>query len=293
MDFVIEPYIDVIASSRVDMAAIVAYANAHGMSDLCKSPDSPLCRMIDDHSSGKLSDMDFLAEFSGRMCYRAFGKGRSTEDYISHVINERHGNVFIHPNVTFVISGVSRSLTHQLVRHHVGCGPSQESQRFVTVKTDEGDIAVDYQSSRVVIPPLLAEVMESVVDVKAKEFLDKFLRDTEANIVSYNELAELYTQFINDGNNEQASFIKKRVNEAARGRLPQDMETRLVWTSNLRAAFNFLERRGNIHADLEIRRLAVMMLEKYEQIAPITFKDFAIYVDADGRRSVKCPEYGI
>ena len=77
-----------------------------------------------------------LCEMAGRTCYMSFGKGRKTNaDYLGHIIGVGHGSVLEHATWNFLITGVSRSFTHELIRHRAGFGYSQLSQRYV----DESD----------------------------------------------------------------------------------------------------------------------------------------------------------
>ncbi|HVB28884.1 MAG TPA: FAD-dependent thymidylate synthase, partial [Terriglobia bacterium] len=90
---------------------------------------------------------EVLAEIAGRTCYMSFGKGRKTnQDYLDNILTSKHGSVLEHAVWNLLIAGVSRSLTHELVRHRAGFGYSQLSQRYV----DEGD-------ARYVVPPLYQE----------------------------------------------------------------------------------------------------------------------------------------
>src|SRR5690625_2490620 len=99
-----------------------------------------------------------LAEFAGRICYLSFGpdagfegghkliKGRtSNKEYLDNILNVRHGSVLEHANWTFLFEGISRALTHELVRHR-HFSYSQLSQRYV----DESDVAF-------VLPPEIEE----------------------------------------------------------------------------------------------------------------------------------------
>ena len=73
-----------------------------------------------------------LVEFAGRHCYMSFNKGRKTNaSYITHILEMGHGSVLEHAVYTFRIWGVSRTCTHELVRHRAGWAYSQLSQRYV------------------------------------------------------------------------------------------------------------------------------------------------------------------
>ncbi|MGH9435149.1 MAG: FAD-dependent thymidylate synthase, partial [Terriglobia bacterium] len=87
---------------------------------------------------------EILNEVAGRTCYMSFGKGRkSNREYLENILSSKHGSVLEHATWSFLITGVSRSLTHELVRHRAGFSFSQLSQRYV----DEGE-------ARYVVPPL-------------------------------------------------------------------------------------------------------------------------------------------
>ena len=80
------------------------------------------------------SDSEKLSEIAGRVCYMSFGgkQGRRTnKDYLANILISAHGSVLEHATVSLMISGVSRSLTHELIRHRAGFAYSQLSQRYV------------------------------------------------------------------------------------------------------------------------------------------------------------------
>src|SRR4029077_13196847 len=74
-----------------------------------------------------------LIETAGRVCYMSFQRPRpgGNRAYIGHLLEVGHGSVLEHAVFNLLITGVSRSLTHELVRHRAGFGYSQLSQRFV------------------------------------------------------------------------------------------------------------------------------------------------------------------
>ena len=93
---------------------------------------------------------EILAEIAGRTCYMSFGKGRkSNQEYIDNILVSKHGSVLEHAVWCLLITGVSRALTHELVRHRAGFGYSQLSQRYV-----------DESEARYVVPPLYQESPE-------------------------------------------------------------------------------------------------------------------------------------
>src|SRR4051812_24284240 len=96
---------------------------------------------------GESSDGERLAEFAGRLCYMSQHNpaNRSTREYLENIKKQGHGSVLEHANYSLLLEGVSRSLTHELVRHRAGFSFSQLSQRYV----DESD-------AHFVVPPAIA-----------------------------------------------------------------------------------------------------------------------------------------
>src|SRR2546426_11710216 len=82
---------------------------------------------------GESTDGERLAEFAGRLCYMSQGNPakRATRDYLENIKKQGHGSVLEHANYSLLLEGVSRSLTHELVRHRAGFAYSQLSQRYV------------------------------------------------------------------------------------------------------------------------------------------------------------------
>src|SRR5256885_4389054 len=93
---------------------------------------------------GESTDGERLAEFAGRVCYMSQHNPakRATRDYLDNIKKQGHGSVLEHANYTLLVEGVSRSLTHELVRHRAGFAYSQLSQRYV-----------DESNANFVVPP--------------------------------------------------------------------------------------------------------------------------------------------
>lgn len=200
------------------------------------------------------TDGQNLVELAGRMCYQSWQKGRNRKEFIRHILEVGHGNLLAHVNVTLLITGVSRSLTHELIRHHVGTNPSQESQRYVNQET-----------ANLVLHPL-AEIVPGAEE--------KIVAQFQRSLEIYREIKDSIDLSPTISKTEK----RKRINEFARSILPACTETRLCWTMNLRAARNILEQRGDQGADLEIRRLAVAMLRILQPVYPDVFADFVIEI---------------
>lgn len=176
-----------------------------------------------------------IVEFAGRHCYRSWEKGRDTAAYIKNIIESDHGSVLEHVNYGFAISGISRNLSLEHNRHRVGIAISQESQRYV-----------EAADMNFVAPPLYSFLKEQGDPTMA----DTFEVDCAYNLLAYNSnLKRLKT----------LNIPHKRMCEAARAILPGGCETRMTWTANVRALRHYFQKRGSIHADLEIRRLAIAL----------------------------------
>jgi thymidylate synthase (FAD) len=282
VDLITAPWVRVIAKPQISPSALYSFVNDHDLGDLADDLETPigkLCNAVDFPSDHDITDADLLTEFAGRFCYRAWGKGRSTEDYIRNILAEAHGNVLAHATVSFIVTGVSRSLTHELIRHHVGTNPSQESQRYVTAEGGEIEI-IGYRATRAVVPPLILSLADGL-----PLMLDDFQEDYGVALESYHGWLEAIKESLPA--DMPATLRKKRANEAARAFLPNATETRLVWTMNLRAARNVIEQRGDEHADLEIRRLAAAFTKELKKVAPLCFADAEVYTAPDGFEAVR------
>src|SRR5688572_30777747 len=99
--------------------------------------DADLDRFLADHGVAWESDTEvageYLAEVAGRVCYMSFAKPRpgGNKAYIGHILEVGHGSVLEHAVWNLLFTGISRSCTHELIRHRAGFGYSQLSQRYV------------------------------------------------------------------------------------------------------------------------------------------------------------------
>lgn len=160
--------------------------------------------------------------------------GNDTEKFIDKLKGMGHESPLEHVSFTFAIEGVSRTLTHQLVRHRIA-SYSQKSQRYVS----ENDF--EY-----IIPP-------SIANGAGVLLYDKLMK----------QIKQTYTLLVNMN-------IPK---EDARYVLPNATETKIIVTMNARSLFNFFSLRCCTHAQWEIRQLANLMLVEVQKVAPILFKN--------------------
>lgn len=215
-----------------------------------------------------------LVEFAGRACYQSWSKPNprtaTNAAYLKHVIDVGHFAVLEHATVTFYISGISRSASHELIRHrHLSF--SQLSQRYVP----EPD-------SRIVVPPGMED------DTELQQILTEA---ADASHAAYTELlGRLEAKFAAGQPIETMGALRrKQARQAARAVLPNATEARVVVTGNYRAWRHFIAMRASEHADVEIRRLAVECLRQLAGVAPAAFGDFQISTLADGTEVATSP----
>lgn len=217
--------------------------------------------------NGESTDGERLAEFAGRLCYMSQHNpaGRTTREYLENIKRQGHGSVLEHANYSLLLEGVSRSLTHELVRHRAGFAYSQLSQRYV-----------DESEANFVVPPAL--IGDDALEAEWKA-------QVEAAQNTYRELVESLM--------ERYAWVESRVHrrkmarEAARGVLPNSTETKIIVTANARAWRTMLELRSSEGAELEIRRAAVKIIRMLQAEAPAFFSDFEVYVAEDRREAAR------
>lgn len=186
-------------------------------------------------SPEKLSAMAAILTHSKIKPENLYKKSKKEQATIlKEVLTLGHTSVIEHASFTFTISNVSRSLTHQLVRHRIA-SYSQQSQRYVNLN-----------EPNYVIPPTI------INSKKTKKVYEETMRIIWAQ---YNKLLDL-----------------KIPTEDARYVLPNGTCTNIMVTMNARSLLNFFELRCCLHAQWEIRLLANKMLQEVRKVAPLIFR---------------------
>lgn len=232
-------------------------------------------RFMDDNNITWSTDTErgaeLISELSGRMCYMSFGErqGRKTnKEYLENIVESQHGSVLEHAVWNFIISGVSRSFTHELVRHRAGWGYSQLSQRFV-----------DESETDFIEPDLIGD---------DKELHTMWMNCIENIIEDYTLLLEKLSEKVKEKYPGISPTMKKKIaRQTARSILPNATETKIFVTANGRALRHFFELRGSAAADIEIRKAAVAMLKIMKKEAPNIFDDYAIVTGEDGTEVIE------
>jgi thymidylate synthase (FAD) len=229
-------------------------------------------RFLADHGVTWQTDTEVagehLAEIAGRLCYLSFARPRpgGNKAYLDHILEVGHGSVLEHAVWNFVFTGVSRSLTHELVRHrHMGY--SQLSQRYV----DES----------------VAEYVEPDVIGDDPELHALWLDAVGHAHQAYLKLVEKLNEQFKD--EPDKTLRRKLARQAARSVLPNATETKIFVTANARALRHFIEMRASRHAEVEIRKLAVRVLEIMQSEVPGLFGDYHLVPLPDGTFEATTP----
>ncbi len=230
-----KPRVELVGRQVMDINGIVAFLQEHDL----VWPE--LQKKLDSNVDLGDRDCEWLIELAGRGCYMSFGgKGRSHEDHIKHLIEVGHFSVLEHAVFNFHIWGVSRSLTHELVRHRIA-SYSQLSQRYV-----------DSSECAFVVPPAIQK-LQQCDESGYKLWLDCVEECQRVYSVLTDRLSFMYADI------ENKTEKRKKAREAARSVLPNATETKIFVTMNGRSLRHFLSMRASPAADVEIRDLAVQM----------------------------------
>jgi thymidylate synthase (FAD) len=232
-----------------------------------------LDRFLADHGVSWQSDTEvageYLVEVAGRLCYLSYARPRpgGNKAYLDNILEAAHGSVLEHAVWNFVFAGISRSCTHELVRHRAGWAYSQLSQRYV----DES----------------VAEYVEPDVIAADPELHALWLDAVAHAHQAYVRLVEKLTEHYKD--EPDRTLRRKLARQAARSVLPNATETKIFVSANARALRHFIEMRASRHAEVEIRKLAVGVLHIMQAEAPNLFGDYQLVPLPDGTFEVTTP----
>ena len=248
----VEPQVFLLAETVLpDDGALPAYLQEIGAEEFRDSWVAP-------------SDAEALVEVAGRVCYRAFKPGlnpivtkvrEGNGLYLKNLLAQHHGSVLEHASVSFLFLHVSRVFTHELVRHRVGVGISQESLRYVRL----ADLSFWMPAA----------------------FRDDPDRDRRARVLKRNteilEALEEHQRYLAQeyALDETGDFeYKKRITSAMRRFAPLGLATAILWTANFRTLRWVIEERTAPAAEEEIRlvfdRVAGICSARYRNV----FQDF-------------------
>lgn len=211
-------------------------------------------------------DGEKLIAQAAKLCYSPVGveeigknlTPEKTANFVKMLVSMGHMSPLEHVSATFAIEGISRTCTHQLVRHRLA-SYSQQSQRYVRLDQFE-----------YIIPPSIEE------DKEAREI---FVRTMEEDQKAYDRLTEILIEknkkkYLDMGEDEKSAMRKaeKESIEDARYVFPNACETKIVVTMNLRTLLHFFSLRCCNRAQWEIREMATEMLRQLKEVSPILFE---------------------
>jgi thymidylate synthase (FAD) len=235
-------------------------------------PDLRFPEYLDDPTV--LPDSSQLCKTAGQTCYASFGPRRTMNEnalaYIERLTSAGHGSVLEHASFNFLLYGISRSVTHELVRHRAGAAFSQISQRYVSGSVLRFVERPEYQQDE-----QLHRTFEERADRAATE---------------YEEMAELLLERQEGGASmltaDYKTDARKKVQQTARSLLPNETEAPMVFTGNVRALRHIIEMRADAHAESEIRNLALRLFLCLRTVDPILFGDYDLGELQDGTYTV-------
>jgi thymidylate synthase (FAD) len=246
-----KPKVYLLTRTRLDIEAFLSFLSEEG-TDWARSPSA--------------TESEEAVEIAGRICYMSFGEKQSPRrngDYVHNLIKQGHESVLEHVNWTFLLAGVSRAFTHQLVRHRAGFAFSQLSQQY----HEEID----------------AEFVEPAHLEQSPQALAAWRRAVEVSQESYRVILDSLSKLEGKPGLElsQKEF-KRAIRSAARSVLPNATETKIVVTANARALRHFFKVRGSIPGDIEMRCIAAALFNLVRVEAPSLFADFKLDELSDG-----------
>mgnify|MGYP001323248040 FL=1 len=264
--YLTQPGVVVLARPQTNLAGLAGFLSGYG-------EDSPFPEYLNDPT--RLPEGAQLCKIAGQLCYMSFGRKRSynvnANRYFDNLKSSGHGSVFEHANFSLLLYGISRSVTHELVRHRSGMSYSQQSQRYVSGRmvrfVERPEYAID--------------------DALHAQFLQRIERaSTEYAAITERilEMQHTGTQLLSA---EERTDLRKKVQQTARSVLPNETEAPIVVTGNARAWRHVVSMRASAHAETEIREMAVRIFLCLYLTDPVLFSDYTLEQLPDGTLAVK------
>lgn len=262
-------------------------------------------RLVEAHMETKLNvrllshtiTPELLIAVAAKLCYspsdiNALLESQTEKDierFINMLTSMGHESPLEHASFTFAIEGVSRALTHQLVRNRIA-SYSQQSQRYVK-ETQFDYVIPDDIKRNSVLSARYTQLMESlqkeydfIVDSLIYEYvtdtrhLNFLIHELKKNNIDYetfmrsiqNEVSVV--DYISSNYKKLNSALEKKAIENARYVFPNATETKIICTMNLRSLINFCNHRCCNRAQDEINHLAWEIVAIMEREFPLLAK---------------------
>jgi thymidylate synthase (FAD) len=214
----------------------------------------------------RLTPAATLSKLAGQLCYVSFGPSRTpnaaADAYFTNIKSSRHGSILEHATASFLLYGVSRSTTHELVRHRAGFAFSQVSQRYVGSNVLRFVERPEFHGNE-----QLHTAFTARIDYTMQQYKDLIYAMKHDHYITTKETSKTLT--------------RKSVQQAARALLTNETEAPLLMSGNMRSWRHFIEQRASIHADKEIQQLAVRIYLCLVQLEPILFNDYTLLAVED------------
>jgi len=246
----VQPEVFLVARPAIDYGQMAAYLREVGGENWLERLDR-----------GDLDDAQNLAEFAGKVCYRAWEPGLNPNvrrvrndhaEYLANILKSAHGSVLEHASFTFVLHNISRVASHEIVRHRPGTAVSQESLRFVRLD----DIPFWFPDWARQDPELMK---------RATALLDQ-MEDFQRWMADHFGLDEAGVPF--HEKKHKTSFMRRLA--------PDGVATGMVWTANIRTLRHTIEARTDPGAEEEIRLVFGKIAELMRAEAPLLFGDYEV-----------------
>ncbi len=263
-----DPTIALIASMnliRPGMEAMVEWVRAHRPECLPEGytyPSDLFPHNGTNEIGEPLTGNELLVELAGRKCYDSFGAKAGKKTNAEYIANTQsgavpHSSILYHAKMSFFFAGISRRVSHEIIRNYVGAdrdeegSPSQESTRFT------------HHYGWFVCPP------RYLGDTQRENFFEACMHAAYENYLA--AVSNDVARFERDNGKAPTGIDKKRIYEAASSFLPHQAETSFIWTTNPMAIAKFVRERADASADLEIQRFAKTWRGVVMKIAPGLF----------------------
>jgi thymidylate synthase (FAD) len=246
----VQPEVFLVARPEIDYSALAAYLHEVGGDSWLEKLDR-----------GDLDDAENLAEFAGKICYRAWEPGLNPNvrrvrtdhrKYLENILSSAHGSVLEHASFSFVLHNVSRVATHELVRHRPGVAISQESLRFVR----------------------LADIPFWFPDWAHGD--EELMRRATALLGQMEEFQRWMAGHFRLDEDGVPFHEKKHKTSFMRRFAPDGVATGMLWTANIRTLRHTIEARTDTGAEEEIRLIFGKIAELMRVEAPALFGDYAV-----------------
>ncbi len=248
-----------------------------GMKEFLEGFDPALSFGLYLEDPDELPPAEALSKVAGQLCYLSFGLKRSVNAqaarYLDNIKESKHGSVLEHAVFSFILYGVTRTVTHDLVRHRAGAAFSQVSQRYV-------------DGTRL-------RFVEATPFQEIPELHERFIDRIERLHREYHEIGSILTLHQARGlpilAGESKTDQRKKVQETARECLPNETEAPICVSGNVRAWRHICEMRANEHADIKIRAAIMNVFRCLIQEAPLLFEDYEVVRLPDGTEALRTP----